>query len=196
MSFDMDALPLAQKSTAGLAQNECYPEILINDPSFALINSDPYFLPNRRPDPRWANAPDPTLINGRAPPFPRQRKRDLSYLDPALFVFENDTMSRKPTRKELEEVTAQLEYAEALRVLDAQAEELAFVECRGDSCATQLTPLVRYVACSVHGDPRSLTDNGRASVTLPTPAKTVPSMTEATVTAAEPLITEVIYPSW
>lgn len=178
MSFDNDDVPLAQEKTAGLAQNECYPRVLIDDPTFALLNSDPYFKANSRaPDARWADSPDPALINGRAPPFPPAQKRDLSYLDPEMFIFDNGTVSRKPTPEELEEVAARMQYAEALRALEAQVQELAHIDCRGDSCATQLTPL------------------GRASITVPTPARTVPSMAEATITTAEPLITKTTHPS-
>lgn len=147
MSFDMDGLPLAQAATAGLAQNECYPQVLVNDPSFALINSDPYFLSHQGPDPRWANPPDAALINNRAPPFPA-RKRDLSYLDPAMFVLDNGTVSRRPTPEELEAAAAQMQYVDAPPARMAQAEELAYVECLGNSCATQLTPLGRYVPSS------------------------------------------------
>lgn len=146
----MDDLPLAQDKTAGLAQNECYPKVLIDDPSFALINSDPYFKINKRkPDPRWANAPDAALIQGRTPSFRHRRKRDLSYLDPAIFVFNNGNVSREPTQEELRKVAVQVEYVEALRMLEAQKEELTYVDCRGDSCATQLTPLVRYITRSI-----------------------------------------------
>lgn len=195
MSFDNDDVPLAQEKTAGLAQNECYPRVLIDDPTFALLNSDPYFKANSRaPDARWADSPDPALINGRAPPFPPAQKRDLSYLDPEMFIFDNGTVSRKPTPEELEEVAARMQYAEALRALEAQVQELAHIDCRGDSCATQLTPLGRYVTCSVGADPWWLTDD-RASITVPTPARTVPSMAEATITTAEPLITKTTHPS-
>lgn len=150
MSFDMANLPPAQAATAGLAENECYPKMLIDDPSFALINSDPYFRRNkRRPDPRWANAPDSSLTTGKtAPP----RKRDLSYLDPGMVVLDNGNVSRISTPEELGEVAAQIEYAEAWRMLEATAEEWAYVKCQGDSCATQLTPLVGYISCSVCAD--------------------------------------------
>ena len=188
----MDGLPLADAATAGLAQNQCYPQVLVNDPSFALLNSDPYFLTHPGPDPRWANPPDAALINNRAPPFPN-RKRDLPYLDPAMFVLDNGNVSRRPTPEELENAAAQ--YIDMLPALEAQPEELGYVDCRGDSCATQLTPLGGYVAFPKDTGPWSLTGDDRASIAAPTPARTAPSMVEAAITTAEPMITEAIYPS-
>lgn len=141
MSFDMDGLPLAERATAGLAENECYPKVLINDPGFALLNSDPYLRGQRGANKGlWAGEPSQALINGRSPPFPPSRKRDLSDVEPAMFIFGNSTESHDLTPEELEEISAQIEYAEAL------AGDLVYVDCHGNSCATQLTPVLRYVA--------------------------------------------------
>ncbi|KAM7192190.1 hypothetical protein V8F33_008464 [Rhypophila sp. PSN 637] len=106
MSFDMDALPLAWAATAGLAQNQCYPQMLVDDPTFAILNTDPSV--NRANIDLWKSPPSAALINGRTPPF--TRKRDLGIVgfgagefdvlveDPARNV------SRVPTLKEMEEM--------------------------------------------------------------------------------------------
>ena len=168
MDFEMDALPMAQARDDGLSANECYPQMLVNDPSFALLNEDTYFARNgRTPDPRWANPPDAQLIAGRNPPF---RKRDVAYLNANEFFLENSNSSRRLTQEELDEVVDAVEMEEHFRMLDKQMEELAYVECVGDACATQVTPL------------------GRESIALPAPARTAPSVVDATATATTELI--------
>ncbi|KAK4210755.1 glycosyl hydrolases family 18-domain-containing protein [Rhypophila decipiens] len=107
MSFDMDGLPLAQAATAGLAQNECYPRDLVDDPTFAILNTD--LSVNRANINLWKVPPTPALIGNRQPNFP-VRRRDVGILgfggemfdvlveDPARNV------SRVPSPKEMEEL--------------------------------------------------------------------------------------------
>ena len=137
----MDDVPLNDERDDGLSANQCYPQMLVNDPTFALLNEDTYFRRHdRTPDPRWADPPDQNLINGRNPPF---RKRDLSYLAPDEFVLEDHNSSRRPTQEELDDFAAAIATEEHFRMLDEQMDELAYVDCVGDACATKLTPFAR-----------------------------------------------------
>ena len=142
MSFDMDALPLAQRGDNGLSANECYPQVLVNDPSFALLNRDPYVLRNGV-NVIWAVGPTPQLINGRTPPF---RKRDLSYLNPSEAVLRGNNSSRRLGQDELDLVAEAIALDEHLRMLDEQFHEVAaYVDCVGDDCATSTTLISEYV---------------------------------------------------
>ena len=142
MSFEMDGVPLAQERDDGLSANECYPQVLVNDPSFALLNRDPYVI-RHGANALWAAAPSPQLINGRNPPF---RKRDISYLDANEFVLEENNSSRRLGQDELELVAEAIALDEHLRMLDEQIHEIvAYVDCVGDDCATSKTLISRYV---------------------------------------------------
>ena len=135
MSFDMDGVPPGN----GLSANECYPQQLVNDPSFALLNRDPYVRNRNGANiALWAVAPTPELINGRTPPF---RKRDLSYLSPNEYVLEDNNSSRRLDQHELDLVAAEaIALDEHLRMLDEQFHEVAaYVDCVGDDCATSTT---------------------------------------------------------
>jgi len=44
----MDAMPLVQVTEDGLSANHCYPPMLTNDPTFAILNDDSYFARNHR----------------------------------------------------------------------------------------------------------------------------------------------------
>lgn len=142
MSFDMDGLPIAQERDDGLGANECYPQVLENDPSFALLNRDPYVIRNGV-NPLWAAPPTPQLINGRNPPF---RKRDISYLNPIEYVLEENNSSRRLGQDELNQVAEAIALDEHLRMLDEQMHEVAaYVDCVGDDCATAITLISEYV---------------------------------------------------
>jgi hypothetical protein len=145
MSFDMDAVPLAQRRTAGLAENQCYPQTLINEPSFALLNNDPYFDTHQGHQALWANPPDANLIAGKTPTDPPTRKRDLSVVDMIGLVFDNGTFSKLPTDEQLDDEAAKIEHEEALILLEKKMEQFAYVECKGEMCATQATLIGRYV---------------------------------------------------
>ena len=137
MSFDMDDVPLAQERDDGLSANECYPQELVNDPSFALLNRDPYVIRHGL-NPLWAAPPTAQLINGRTPPF---RKRDISYLNPNEWVLEENNSSRRLGQDELDE---------HLRMLDKQMHEVAaYIECVGDDCATSTTLISKYDSATV-----------------------------------------------
>ena len=134
MSFDMDDVPLAQERDDGLSANECYPQELVNDPSFALLNRDPYVIRHGL-NALWAAPPTPQLINGRTPPF---RKRDISYLDPNEWVLEENNSSRRLGQDELDRV------AEAIALDEQMHEVAAYIECVGDDCATSTTLISKY----------------------------------------------------
>lgn len=141
MSFDMEDLPLAQERDDGLSANECYPQVLVNDPSFALLNRDPYVI-RHGVNALWAAGPTPQLINGRTPPF---RKRDISYLNPNEYVLEEHNSSRRLSQHELDMVAQAITLDEHLRMLDEQMQEVAaYVDCVGDDCATSTTLISEY----------------------------------------------------
>ena len=142
MSFDMDDVPLIQERDNGLSANECYPQELVNDPSFALLNRDPYVIRNGV-NALWAVGPTPQLINGRNPPF---RKRDLSDLNPNEYVLGENNSSRRLGQDELDLVAEAIALDEHLRMLDEQFHEVAaYVDCVGDDCATSTTLISKYV---------------------------------------------------
>ena len=144
MSFDMDDVPLMQSQDDGLSANECYPQELENDPSFALLNRDPYVI-RHGINPLWAAPPTAQLINGRTPPF---RKRDISYLNPNEWVLEEHNSSRRLDQDELDRVAEAMALEEHLRMLDEQIHEVAaYIECVGDDCATSTTLIPKYVFC-------------------------------------------------
>ena len=142
MSFNMDGLPLIQARDDGLSANECYPQELENDLSFALLNRDPYVIRNGI-NALWAAPPTPLLINGRKPPF---RKRDISHLNPYDYVLEEKNSSRRLGQDELDQVAEAIALDEHLRMLDEQMHEVAaYVDCVGDDCATATTLISGYV---------------------------------------------------
>jgi len=81
----MDDLPLAQAATAGLAQNECDSRELVDNPTFALLNTDPTVIANwARNVVLWAVAPSAQLTAGKTRPFNR---RSVG-LDPYEFLID------------------------------------------------------------------------------------------------------------
>lgn len=141
ISFDMEDLPIAQERDNGLSANQCYPQELVNEPSFALLNRDPYVI-RHDADALWAAGPTPQLINGRNPPF---RKRDISYLNPNEYVLEENNSSRRLGQDELDLVAEAIALDEHLRMLDEQMHEVAaYVDCVGDDCATSTTLISKY----------------------------------------------------
>lgn len=142
LAFDMDGVPIAQLKDDGLSANECYPKMLIDDPTFALLNEDPYFSKHGRSyERRFKNPPDAVLTAGKTSPF---RKRSEVFLDLNEFVFDNGNSSRRLTQMELDNVADAVALEEELRVLEEQMEQLAYADCVGKECATQLTPVMRY----------------------------------------------------
>jgi len=174
MDFDMDAVPLAQLRDDGFSANECYPQVLVNDPTFAILNGDSYFVRNgQAPNALFANAPDANLINGRTPPF---RKRSLVYPSESEFAVDTGNTTRRLTPDELDLLAQELEYEEQLAMLDEQTQEV-YVDCNGDSCATEVTPVGKSTALLLSTvTAPSIVDATATAVTI--------SLSEAT---AEPL---------
>lgn len=138
LAFNMEAVPLSQLQDDGLSANECYPQTLVNDPTFALLNSDNYFVRNNRAPGSWAQPPTPAQINGRNPPYP---KRGIEFPQDQ-FAWDDGNSSRPFTENETEDMSRYLQWEEE------QAEKhdsLGYVECRGGDCATEITPWARYV---------------------------------------------------
>lgn len=141
ISFDMEDLPLAQERDNGLSANQCYPQVLVDDPSFALLNRDPYVV-RHGVNALWAAGPSPQLINNRNPPF---RKREISYLNPNEYVLEENNSSRRLGQDELDLIAEAIALDEHLRMLDEQMHEVAaYIDCVGDDCATSTTLISEY----------------------------------------------------
>lgn len=118
MSFPLDDdQPLAQLNQDGLVANECYPQMLVNDPSFAILNSDPYFLRNARaPYAAFADTViDPNLINGRTAPYPPPKKGGSALMVRDDFSVDNLNVSRRLTDEEFEVLQAKIGIVERLR---------------------------------------------------------------------------------
>lgn len=136
----MEDVPLAQLRDDGLSANECYPQELVNDPTFALLDNDNYFARNNRAAGNWRQGPTAQQINGRTAPF---GKRDLEFSQ-EQFAWDDGNSSRPLTEEEIDEMSQHLLFQE----IQAQAERhdsLGYVECLGDDCATEITPIARYV---------------------------------------------------
>ncbi|KAL9622394.1 MAG: hypothetical protein Q9160_003238 [Pyrenula sp. 1 TL-2023] len=190
MSFDMDDLPIVQVRTAGLSQNECYPQMLINNPGFALLNEDPYFRNHPGPDLAWGNPPGPQLVAGRNPPF----KRDLSNLGQAMAVFDNCTTSRKPTAEEMNALVEEVDLFEALRELSTLAQDSKDFGYGGDLCPkTDLLPDFAPPTSSSRATatPPSSVGTGSISMVRPAPSMTMPSIAAPTVSVGEQFLAEV-----
>lgn len=186
MSFDMVGLDPAQVLDHGLSANECYPKELEDDPSFALLNRDPYCV-KRGVNALWAAPPTAQLINGRTAPF---SKRDISYLNPNEWVLEENNSSRRLDQDELDLVAEAIALDEHLRMLDEQMDEVdAYVECVGDDCATSTTLVSKYDYAIVIVLTFLLTKDRASMILLPsTPTGTAPSIVEATETAVNILL--------
>lgn len=139
LDFEMDDVPLAQLRDDGLSANECYPKELIDDPTFALLNTDNYFRRNKGSGPRdWSQAPSAQLINGRSPPY---GKRGLEF-QREQFAWDDGNSSRPFTDDEAEAI-ADLPWWEEDEAKKQDA--LGYVPCLGDDCATEITRIARYV---------------------------------------------------
>jgi hypothetical protein len=147
MSFpEDDDMPLALQQQDGLVANECYPQMLINDPSFAILNNDPYFVRNARtPDARFASGTiDPTLINGRSPPFPVQPRGGV-LLNRNDFSVDNTTASRRLTDLEFEVLEKKAEIIERFRALEEEMQQTEKVECEKYKCSSHYQNKIQYV---------------------------------------------------
>ena len=138
MVFDMDDMPLAQRRTAGLAENECYPQMLINDPTFAILINDPSAVGNPN-NALWPSAPSAALTAGKTAPF---SKRGL--LDPYEFLIDTGNESRVPTVEELAELGEEMVRVkrrdEELRLLfdDGRESLVGEIDCLEGECATSI----------------------------------------------------------
>ena len=140
MDFVMDDVPLVDLRDDGLTANQCYPKMLVDDPTFALLNEDNYFLRHGRTPYDFAVAPSQQIINGQTQPY---HKRDLGEQD--HLAWDDGNSSRPLTRPELEHFIDYLSWQKQ----QEEREKLVYVECIGDSCATEVKPLARYVLESI-----------------------------------------------
>jgi len=121
MDFDMEDIPLAQVKDDGLAANECYPEQLVKDPTFAILNEDRYFARNGRAyNPQFGGPIPPALIANKSPPF----KRDLQLLA-NKFTIDDGNSSRLLTDEQLEMIADNLEAEEHFQMLANQMQAFA-----------------------------------------------------------------------
>lgn len=169
LSIDFDLFlqdtPLIQHADNGLVANECYPRMPANAPAhpeyFALLNADATV--NNLNAALWAGPVPANMRNGANPPF-RLRRRDSSGLglggqnqagydvDAALELFVDTSNSSRPAtldertawEVEMSLVHQQLLNEEAAHN-KASLEKLGYVNCIGDSCATQVTLIKRRV---------------------------------------------------
>lgn len=83
--------------------NPCWPEVLLEDPSFALLTDDPYYI--RDPDaqrygknnyPRLI--PQDVLLNHRPQPGYRKRDTRSDRLHPEAWVFDDGNGTRHITK--------------------------------------------------------------------------------------------------
>ena len=111
LQLDFAGAPLAGAPLAGdgLEANPCWPERLLQDPGFALLTDDPYYLAhldasvyahNNYPDQIPQN-----MLKGNSPQ-PGYRKRDSNQhtLDPDNWVYSDGNSSRPVTEEELNQV--------------------------------------------------------------------------------------------
>lgn len=141
MDFEMEDVPLADLRDDGLTVNQCYPKMLVDDPTFAILNEDNYFRRHGRTPYNFAVAPSQQLINGQSPPF---NKRDLN--EDNQLAWDDGNSSRPLTRPELESLNEYLDWQRQ----EEEREKLVYVECIGDSCATEVKPLERCVLKSAN----------------------------------------------
>ena len=134
MEFDMDDIPLIQLQDDGLSANECYPQMLVNDPTFALLNNDNYFARNGRAAGNWVNPPTAAQTGGNTPPFGKRSEDHLAWDD--------GNSSRPLTDVELNRIH---EYMRWVTEQEQEHEALGYVKCFGEDCATETIPLTRYV---------------------------------------------------
>ena len=149
MSFNLVGADLSLLGDAGLAANPCYPSTLVQDPTFAILNNDPYFKANRKRANRlWKQDIPDSLTDGKTQPFPNQ-KRWLNELRMGINTTEitNERGTALLTNEELEEFQKQWEmeeYFEKLEEIMLESEETIpthFIPCRGDECATEWTAI-------------------------------------------------------
>ena len=103
----------------GLAENPCYPLTLVNDPGFALLYEDPYYIA-RPNDYSYAEDyypdPPPAAVTQGKQRLPGYNRKRSSQINPNDIVVVDGNSTRKATHQEL-------------------FENFAIVKCLGDDCA-------------------------------------------------------------
>lgn len=140
MTFNNGVRPAAERATAGLSENLCWPITLVNDPGFALLADDPYVIANP-PQYNYRQDPPVNLIAGRTPPF----KRDLSMFDDDMQLL--DGSSAVNVSREFDEGdevdNEAVEVYDLIRAYKDDMDNLAYAPCVDEECATELTPALR-----------------------------------------------------
>ncbi|KAI9730799.1 MAG: hypothetical protein M1818_008079 [Claussenomyces sp. TS43310] len=92
----------------GLQDNPCWPEVLLEDPGFALLTDDPYYVGHRDAQ-RYGKDNYPNLVpldvlgnNVRKAGY-RKRDENSHALDPDAWVFDEGNTTRRVTDAELQE---------------------------------------------------------------------------------------------
>ncbi len=159
VSIQFDAYP--GDPDFGLTANPCWPSTLVDDPGFALLNSDPWYFGY---DERlqtvdiYSNLP-PLAVTQNKPPRAGYQKRFLDPLDTKLALHEGNG-----TQKLTEECLA----------------ELGIHQCHSSNCVDELK---KMNLSSVYGGPPKVHSLPRASEAEPTAADSN-SAPAVTLTAA------------
>jgi hypothetical protein len=138
LDFDMEAVPLSQIKDDGLESNECYPKQLIDDPTFAILNGDNYFIRNGRAfEPRFGGTIPAALTQGLTAPF---KRRSFVYPSESEFAVDTGNATRRLTPYELDLLAQELELEEDSRMRNEKM-QVAYIDCTGGSCATEVQPM-------------------------------------------------------
>ena len=98
VSFQFDAMP--NQPDYGLTANPCWPSTLVDDPGFALLTSDPWYLDpgnaQRLKTAKLYSKPPPLALTRNNPPRAGYEKRILEALDPAMDLISDEAKSDWP----------------------------------------------------------------------------------------------------
>lgn len=111
--IDFDADVQAADGVAGLHDNPCWPENLVEDPGFALLTDDPYYLGHvaeaKYGKRNYKNLVPQDVLDAAAAEGHfsqagfRKRNKDAHNLDPDAWVYNDGNRSRRLTDAELQE---------------------------------------------------------------------------------------------
>ncbi|KFZ22959.1 hypothetical protein V502_02560 [Pseudogymnoascus sp. VKM F-4520 (FW-2644)] len=165
--IDFDNNVVDPDGVMGLQNNPCWPEVLLEDPGFALLTDDPYYAGYRDAQ-RYGKANYPGLIpadvlgNNVAQAGFRKRDENSHDLDPDAWVVDEGNTTRRVTDAELQEKLSILrcssadchEEMEALGIdtaVVAQPEETGYPKVVPTAIASTTHLTVEVVATPVAG---------------------------------------------
>ena len=103
-ALSLDFVGLAGYADAGIADNLCYPAVLVDDPGFALLTYDKYY--NTHTDDRdyntvYADEPAAIVTAGHVSQKDWNKRWMDPHIDPEDIVLNEGNSTRKPTDEEL-----------------------------------------------------------------------------------------------